>query len=30
MYAHHVLVRKALPQGKVSSGIYERWMLEWE
>lgn len=30
MYAHHVLVRKALPQGKVSTGTYERWMLEWE
>ena len=30
LYAHHVLVRKALPQGKVSTGTYERWMLEWE
>ena len=30
MYAHQVLVRKALPQGKVSSGTYENWMLEWE
>jgi len=30
MNAHQVLVRKALPQGKVSSGIYENWMLEWE
>jgi TRAP-type mannitol/chloroaromatic compound transport system permease small subunit len=29
MNAHQVLVRKALPQGKVSSGIYEHWMLEW-
>ena len=30
MNAHQVLVRKALPQGKVSSGIYEHWMMEWE
>jgi hypothetical protein len=30
MNAHHVLVRKALPQGKVSSGIYEHWMMDWE
>jgi len=29
IHAHQVLVRKALPQGKVSSGIYEHWMLEW-
>lgn len=29
MNAHQVLVRKALPQGKVSSGIYEHWMVEW-
>ena len=29
MNAHQVLVRKELPQGKVSSGIYEHWMLEW-
>ena len=30
MNAHQVLVRKVLPQGKVSSGIYEHWMMEWE
>jgi hypothetical protein len=30
MNAHQVLVRKALPQGKVSSGIYEHWMMEQE
>jgi hypothetical protein len=30
MNAHQVLVRKALPQGKVSSGIYEHWMMDWE
>jgi hypothetical protein len=30
MNAHQVLVRKALPQGKVSSGIYEHWMKDWE
>lgn len=30
MNAHQVLVRKELPQGKVSSGIYEHWMTEWE
>jgi hypothetical protein len=30
IHAHQVLVRRALPQGKVSSGIYEHWMLEWE
>jgi hypothetical protein len=29
LYAKDVLVRKALPQGKVSSGIYEHWMMEW-
>ena len=29
-HAHEVLVRKELPQGKVSSGIYEHWMMEWE
>ena len=28
-YAHDVLVREALPQGKVSSGKYDRWMVEW-
>lgn len=30
MNVHQVLVRKPLPQGKVSSGIYEHWMMEWE
>jgi hypothetical protein len=30
MNVHQVLVRKVLPQGKVSSGIYEHWMMEWE
>lgn len=30
MNAHQVLVRKPLPQGKVSSGIYEHWMMEQE
>jgi hypothetical protein len=30
LYAHQVLVRYQLPMGKVSSGIYEHWMLEWE
>ena len=30
MNAHQVLVRKALPQGKVSSGIYEHWMMDCE
>jgi len=30
MNAHQVLVRKPLPQGKVSSGIYEHWMIEQE
>jgi len=30
MNVHQVLVRKALPQGKVSSGIYEHWMKDWE
>jgi hypothetical protein len=30
MNAHYVLVRKELPQGKVSSGIYEHWMQDWE
>lgn len=29
-YAHQVLIRKELPQGKVSTGRYERWMQEWE
>ena len=28
-YAHDVLVREALPQGKVSSGKYDKWMVEW-
>jgi hypothetical protein len=27
LYADEVLIRKALPQGKVSTGIYEHWML---
>jgi hypothetical protein len=30
MNAHQVLVRKPLPQGKVSSGIYDHWMIEQE
>lgn len=30
LYANEVLVRKALPQGKVSTGIYEHWMVDWE
>jgi hypothetical protein len=30
MNAHQVLVRKPLPQGKVSSGIYEHWMMDGE
>lgn len=30
LYAHDVLVRYELPMGKVSSGIYEHWMVEWE
>ena len=30
LYAHQVLVRYQLPMGKVSSGIYEHWMVEWE
>jgi hypothetical protein len=30
LYAHDVLVRYELPMGKVSSGIYEHWMMEWE
>jgi hypothetical protein len=30
MNAHQVLIRKELPQGKVSSGIYEHWMMDWE
>ena len=30
MNAHYVLIRKELPQGKVSSGIYEHWMMDWE
>jgi hypothetical protein len=29
-YAHDVLVREAMPQGKVSSGKYDKWMVEWE
>jgi hypothetical protein len=29
LYAHDVLVRYELPMGKVSSGIYEHWMVEW-
>jgi len=29
-YAHDVLVRYELPMGKVSSGIYEHWMIDWE
>ena len=29
-YAHQVLIRKELPQGKVSTGRYDRWMQEWE
>lgn len=28
-YAHDVLVREAMPQGKVSSGKYDKWMVEW-
>jgi hypothetical protein len=30
LYAQQVLVRYELAMGKVSSGIYEHWMLEWE
>ena len=30
LYANQVLVRYELPMGKVSSGIYEHWMTEWE
>lgn len=30
LYAHDVLVRHELALGKVSSGIYEHWMKEWE
>lgn len=30
LYANDVLVRYELPMGKVSSGIYEHWMVEWE
>ena len=30
LYAKQVLVRYELPMGKVSSGIYEHWMTEWE
>jgi len=30
LYAHQVLVRYELPMGKVSSGIYEHWMVEVE
>ena len=29
-YAHQVLIRKELPQGKVPTGRYDRWMMEWE
>jgi hypothetical protein len=28
-YAHDVLVREVMPQGKVSSGKYDKWMVEW-
>jgi hypothetical protein len=28
-YAHDVLVREAMPLGKVSSGKYDKWMVEW-
>jgi len=28
-YADDVLVREAMPQGKVSSGKYDKWMVEW-
>ncbi len=30
LYADQVLVRYQLPMGKVSSGIYEHWMMGWE
>ena len=30
LYANDVLVRHELALGKVSSGIYEHWMKEWE
>jgi hypothetical protein len=30
LYAHVVLVRFELPMGKVSCGIYEHWMVNWE
>ena len=30
LHAHQVLIRKALPQGKVSTGRYEHWMTEWQ
>jgi len=29
-YAHQVLIRKELPQGKVSTGRYDKWMQDWE
>jgi hypothetical protein len=28
-HAEEVLVREALPMGKVSTGTYDKWMLEW-
>lgn len=28
-HAHEVLVREQLPMGKVSTGTYDKWMLEW-
>lgn len=28
-YAHDVLVREEMPQGKVSTGKYDKWMIEW-
>ena len=30
LYANQVLMRYELPMGKVSSGIYEHWMMGWE
>ena len=30
LYADQVLVQYQLPMGKVSSGIYEHWMVNWE
>jgi hypothetical protein len=29
-YAHEVLIRKELPQGKVSTGRYDKWMQDWD